>query len=104
MTPAVPVLVLAMASVGVSMSVARQDQELAQNYLTKFGYLRDKSSDQMASLVSIDSAVRDFQAFAGLEQTGKLDKETMVMMRTPRCGVKDVFQEDRDTPRYCWPA
>ena len=99
MTPAVPVLVLAMASVGLAMSVARQDQELAQNYLTKFGYLRDKSSDQMASLVSIDSAVRDFQAFAGLEQTGVMDEETTVMMNTPRCGVKDVIHDDADTPR-----
>ena len=99
MAPAVPVLVLALASVGLAMSVAREEQELAQNYLTKFGYLRDRSSKKFASLVSIDSAVRDFQAFAGLEQTGKLDKETMVMMKTPRCGVKDVIQEDEDTPR-----
>ena len=94
----VPVIVLSLASVGLAISVTSQE-ELAQDYLTKFGYLKDKSSDQVASLVSIDSAVRDFQAFAGLEQTGVMDEETMVMMRTPRCGVKDVIQEDADTPR-----
>ena len=30
------------------------------------------------------------QAFAGLEQTGEVDRETKVMMQTPRCGMKDV--------------
>lgn len=29
------------------------------------------------------------QAFAGLNQTGELDGETLEMMNTPRCGVKD---------------
>ena len=94
----VPVLVLALAPLGLAISVTSKEV-LAQNYLTKFGYLKDKSSDQMASLVSIDSAVRDFQAFAGLEQTGVMDEETTVMMNTPRCGVKDVIQDDADTPR-----
>ena len=98
MAPAVPVLVLAIASMSLAMSLT-SEQELAQDYLTKFGYLRDRSSDKVASMVSIDSAVREFQAFAGLKQTGKLDEETMVMMRTPRCGVKDVLQEDGETPR-----
>ncbi len=30
------------------------------------------------------------QAFAGLEQTGELDDETVELMNTPRCGVSDV--------------
>ena len=29
------------------------------------------------------------QAFAGLNQTGQLDNQTLTMMNMPRCGVKD---------------
>merc|ERR1719187_638810 len=36
-------------------------------------------------------AVMDFQAFAGLNQTGVVDAETRVLMETPRCGVKDII-------------
>ena len=34
-----------------------------------------------------------FQAFAGIEQTGTVDKHTMEMMKMPRCGVKDNVGE-----------
>ena len=40
------------------------------------------------------------QAFAGLKQTGKLNRETMKMVKTSRCGNKDVLDEDEDTPRW----
>merc|ERR1712088_1140782 len=57
------------------------------------------TSGKTAALQSLDSAISDFQAFAGLEQTGELDEETVKMMHTPRCGVKDFVEEDEDTPR-----
>ena len=31
-----------------------------------------------------------FQAFAGLDQTGELNSETVELMETPRCGVTDI--------------
>ena len=34
-----------------------------------------------------------FQAFAGLPQTGELDQKTVKLMNTPRCGVKDIVGE-----------
>jgi matrix metalloproteinase-14 (membrane-inserted) len=33
----------------------------------------------------------DFQDFAGLELTGKLDAVTLELMKLPRCGVKDII-------------
>ena len=39
----------------------------------------------------IKTGVKDFQAFAGLAQTGELDPPTVELMRTPRCGVKDII-------------
>jgi len=70
----------------------------AFSYLSKFGYI-PSSSIKTGSLVSLDSAVADFQAFAGLEVTGKLDSETIDLMRKPRCGVKDFQEEDEDLVR-----
>jgi len=67
------------------------DQTVAQSYLSKFGYLKPRQD--------FNSAVMGFQAFAGLKQTGKLNKETMKMVKTSRCGNKDILDEDEDTPR-----
>lgn len=49
---------------------------------------------RMASLsvnknYSVEGAVRKFQKYAGLNQTGQLNNETLNMMRLPRCGRPD---------------
>ena len=63
--------------------------EFAEKYLLHYGYLTQSDNGQKsAPLITSDSLqdyVRTFQEFAGLEVTGELDKETMKMMRTPRC-------------------
>lgn len=63
----------------------------AMSYLTKFGYIESSSGVRSSLLTenALTSAVKEFQRFAGLNQTGIVDNETMVMMNTPRCGVKD---------------
>ena len=38
----------------------------------------------------IQEYIKKFQLFAGLPKTGELDHDTVKMMNTPRCGVKDV--------------
>ncbi|KAK7081846.1 putative peptidoglycan binding domain [Halocaridina rubra] len=62
-------------------------------YLTKFGYMDPAStnpnSGALLSAESVEKSIKEFQAFAGLEQTGQLDEVTLEMMNTPRCGVKD---------------
>ena len=68
-------------------------------YLSKYGYIA--KNDGKASQVKeenikdfIKSAVKDFQAFAGLNQTGELDPITVELMGTPRCGVRDRGLEE----------
>ena len=74
-------------------------KELASGYLTQFGYMTQSKSVKSSSLQSLDRAISKFQEFSGLEQTGKLTKETVEYMQMPRCGVKDIIDEDEDTPR-----
>ena len=78
-------------SLVISRPRLSEDVVIAQSYLTKFGYLRAQQT--------LDAALLNFQAFAGLRQTGDLDKETIETIKTPRCGNKDVEEEDEDSPR-----
>eukprot|EP00092_Neocalanus_flemingeri_P003487 GFUD01003738.1.p1 GENE.GFUD01003738.1~~GFUD01003738.1.p1 ORF type:complete len:277 (+),score=69.85 GFUD01003738.1:77-907(+) len=62
-------------------------------YLMRYGYLVEE-----LTLLSVEKkenrarkAVLKFQAFAGLELTGELDKKTREKMETPRCGLSDVI-------------
>jgi hypothetical protein len=90
-------------------------------YLNKFGYLDGKklsSSKKSGSLMMIPSflgsilpstmspsiplknnevieeAIKKFQKFANLPITGKLDNETINMMKLPRCGHPDIVDPD----------
>ena len=65
-------------------------------YLSNYGYIQPDNGTQ--ALVTEDtikeyvkSAINDFQAFGGLEQTGELDPVTVELMETPRCGVRDII-------------
>ncbi|XP_054270072.1 matrix metalloproteinase-2 isoform X2 [Macrosteles quadrilineatus] len=65
----------------------------AMMYLSQFGYLSPAvSNSQSEHIMSEDvltKAIQEFQAFAGINITGDLDQETLQLMNTPRCGVKD---------------
>ena len=66
------------------------DEHLAYDYLVKYGYMNNnQESLESSKLQSLSLAVADFQAFAGLNTTGRLDQMTMEMMKQRRCGVKD---------------
>jgi len=80
------------------------DDTRALIYLMEYGYV--ESAKWSSSLVTqetlkgfVKTAVRDFQAFAGLNQTGELDRDTKNLMRTPRCGVKDIIGHGATTRR-----
>lgn len=63
----------------------------AMMYLQRFGYM-DQNRGNSASLLteeSVTMAIKDFQRFANLNETGILDNETIEMMNVPRCGVRD---------------
>lgn len=49
--------------------------------------------------IDIQNAVRKFQKYAGLNQTGIIDDETLNMMRLPRCGHPDNLSKAR-TKRF----
>lgn len=74
-------------------------------YLNKFGYL-DLSSRKIGSMrmlpnlknpklpKDVEKAVKKFQKYTGLNQTGKLDNDTVKMMSLPRCGHPDKLSDE----------
>lgn len=72
-------------------------------YLSRFGYMDPAATNpESGALLSEDSvkqAVIDFQAFAGLPQTGELTDETLEMMNMPRCGNRDIIGHGLNTRR-----
>merc|ERR1719474_1452987 len=80
----------------IPLTMGGKDETQALLYLSKYGYIQPSNGTQ--ALVTEDrikeyvtSAVKDFQAFAGLNQTGELDPVTVELMGTPRCGVRDII-------------
>merc|ERR1711971_797764 len=70
------------------LAFAGQEETQALLYLSKYGYIQPTNGTQ--ALLTEDR-VKDFQAFAGLNQTGDLDPVTVELMGTPRCGVRDII-------------
>ena len=63
-------------------------------YLMKYGYMDnhhathgDGRSAQLLSPDGLRNYIMDFQGFAGLNQTGVLDDETVKMMEMPRSNI-----------------
>ena len=67
-----------------------------QNYLRQYHYLSNTRSGNHDST----TAIKNFQKFFGLEQTGFLDDATLMQMRKPRCGVPDVDIGGERRKRY----
>ncbi|GIY55168.1 stromelysin-3 [Caerostris darwini] len=91
MRTGVPLVLVGCCLLIASFSFPINDEGGAALYLHKFGYLEDNGY-RVGALVgpeTISSAIKDFQRFAGINQTGTLDNDTLTMMNTPRCGVKD---------------
>ena len=74
------------------------DQDMASSYLARYGYLTRAGNGISSSLQRLDTAITKLQAFAGVEQTGEIDKETEDIMRMRRCGVKDMQEDKRIRP------
>jgi hypothetical protein len=49
----------------------------------EYGYLESRSNEDVVR------GIRQLQGFAGLELTGKMDQETVQLVKTPRCGMPD---------------
>lgn len=69
----------------------------AFTYLSKFGYNKcdnqpesnKKKGHTVLCQSSVESMVKDFQTVYQLPVTGELDRKTLSLMNTPRCGMKD---------------
>ena len=68
------------------------EPNLAEDYLTKYGYITQPTSEHSSNIQRLDTAVTQFQVFAGLDQTGEFDRKTEETMMMRRCGVKDIGQ------------
>uniref|UniRef100_A0A8B9H558 Peptidase metallopeptidase domain-containing protein n=1 Tax=Astyanax mexicanus TaxID=7994 RepID=A0A8B9H558_ASTMX len=72
----------------------KKDLKEATVYLTKYGYLPTSlhhPKDQDGQVKQISEALRVFQKVMELPVSGRLDNATLVMMKQPRCGLKDPF-------------
>jgi len=66
--------------------------------LTQYGYL-PSTGGRTALLLSQDGvtqALRRFQRFGGLNESGILDDDTIELLQTPRCGVADNYEESEE--------
>lgn len=60
---------------------------ICQEYLIKYGYVNLPSEHNIKTL-NIKKGLINLQKDAGIEVTGKLDKNTLKLFNTPRCGVR----------------
>ncbi|KAM3601582.1 uncharacterized protein V6R79_015235 [Siganus canaliculatus] len=78
---------------------SKADQQFAEEYLQHFYGYRPKSQrwkrtvdddPDSAWTSGLCDKVRRMQRFFGLPPSGELDKETLAVMKRPRCGLSDV--------------
>ncbi len=74
--------------------------QTAAAYLQHFGYLgRDGAApDTLDDRVS--GAVRRYQAFFSLPQTGDIDEATLQQMKQPRCGMADLVESGTGPSKF----
>ncbi|XP_031198894.1 matrix metalloproteinase-27 isoform X2 [Mastomys coucha] len=79
-----------------------ENNQLAQVYLNQFYSLEIEGSHfvQSKNRSLLEGKLREMQAFFGLTVTGKLDSDTLEIMKVPRCGVPDVGQYGYTLPGW----
>lgn len=75
----------------------------ALSYLDFFGWLKTSLAGwKDINLSDILAAIAAYQKFFGLLETGELDKQTLRLMNTPRCGVPDRPQGGKPRATGKW--
>ncbi|CAC5410458.1 MMP17 [Mytilus coruscus] len=84
-------------------SPTKQDQASTQalDYFSRFGYLEGPSSEtgNLMNPAEFPKAIRNFQQFAGIPETGVLDQRTKEWLQKPRCGNKDTVIDSEERMR-----
>ncbi|CAI9152736.1 unnamed protein product [Rangifer tarandus platyrhynchus] len=77
-----------------------QDMEMVQKYLQNYYSLEVGTSrfERQRNHGSMIEKLKQMQEFFGLKVTGKIDADTLDIVRKPRCGVPDVSSQDELTP------
>ncbi|XP_067103188.1 matrix metalloproteinase-17b isoform X1 [Osmerus mordax] len=78
-----------------SVTPTKDESSELVDWLMRYGYLPppDPSTGQLQAWTAVTHAVTAMQKFAGLKETGFVDKETLTLMQTPRCSLPDNEEE-----------
>ncbi|XP_014715508.1 collagenase 3 [Equus asinus] len=84
--------------------MSEEDFQLAERYLKSYYYpLNPAGILKKTAANSVVDRLREMQSFFGLEVTGKLDDNTLDIMKKPRCGVPDVGEYNVFPRTLKWP-
>jgi Matrixin/Putative peptidoglycan binding domain/Tectonin domain len=84
--------------VNLAIGAQHSDVEVLKSFLKRFGYYTEEIT-KIASLRAVgpdvfdlatELALKKYQQFHGLPETGKFDEATALMVSQPRCGVPDI--------------
>jgi hypothetical protein len=94
--------------IGLKKGDSGKEVNLLQSYLKKFGYIRPEKESRFGAKADrlraiepprpeefdekTEDALKLFQAFNKIPQTGTLTRQTVHLMLTPRCGVTDIIE------------
>ncbi|XP_054649941.1 matrilysin-like isoform X2 [Dunckerocampus dactyliophorus] len=77
----------------------RADLKLATEYLKRYYKLQ---AGQPSESLSFATKLKDMQTFFGLNVTGVLDRQTLQVMKRPRCGVPDLEESNSHSRATRW--
>jgi len=78
---------------GGNAGIGEDEDFDALTFLERDGFLDDLDDKvRYHAPDSIKQALKEYQGFYGLNETGRLDKPTITLMQQPRCGVPDVIK------------